>query len=215
MYIGHVAVALALKSYEPRIPMAPLALACYGPDWIEVALMIPHPREGMAPYTHSIPAVVIGAIVAALAYAVTARRPGALVILAGWLLHWPADFLTATKPIVGLQPLVGLDLYRLPLADFALETTAVLIGCALYARTFARSSRQRALVIALGTVLAVLQLGVDVVISTVDAGPWLPSLAATRSHAHLVLAGGSARLLHVDVSPSTASTSWSRMSPPS
>ena len=40
MYAGHAAVALALKTREPRLPMLPLALACYGPDWLEIVLGI-------------------------------------------------------------------------------------------------------------------------------------------------------------------------------
>jgi hypothetical protein len=47
VYVGHAAVALALKAREPRLPLIPLTLACFGPDWVEVALMFPAPREGM------------------------------------------------------------------------------------------------------------------------------------------------------------------------
>jgi hypothetical protein len=68
VYTGHAAIALALKSRDPRVPIVPLAIACYGPDWLEVALMIPHPREGMAVYTHSIPAVLLGATLAGTLY---------------------------------------------------------------------------------------------------------------------------------------------------
>lgn len=190
MYVGHAAFALALKARDARVPIVPLALACYGPDWVEVALMLPHPREGMAPYTHSIPAVILGSAVASLLYAALAKRPGALLILIGWLSHWPADLLTGRKPIVGLEPLVGLDLYRLPLADLALETFVVLVCCALYARAFARTAAQRRLVIAMGAMLAALQLGLDVVMADTDPTPWGPSLARAERRTHLVSSAG-------------------------
>ena len=38
MYVGHAAIALALKAREPRIPVAVLVLASFGPDWTEIAL---------------------------------------------------------------------------------------------------------------------------------------------------------------------------------
>ena len=185
MYAGHAAIALALKAREPRVPLIVLALACYGPDWMEVALMLPHPREGMAPYTHSVPAVLVGAILSCALYAVVVGRSGALQILLGWLLHWPADLITGLKPIVGLNTLIGLDLYHAPLADFAVESAIVIVGCALYARTFARTARQRCLVIAMGTALAALQLGLDTVEATTELQPWGPKLADRSTQPHV------------------------------
>ncbi len=180
MYVGHAGIALILKSRAPDVPIVPLTLACYGPDWIDAALMIPAPREGMAPYSHSLPALVIGAAVAGGLYAFIARRPGAMVLVLGWLLHWPADFLTGIKPIVGLSPLVGLDLYHLPLADVVLESALIIVACAVYGKAFARERRQRRLVIALALTLLVLQGTFDVVLSRIDPLPWNPSLAFAK-----------------------------------
>ena len=162
MYLGHSAVALAIKAREPRIPIVPLTVACYGPDWMQWLLGITLRREGMSPYTHSIPAVLIGAGVAAAAYALIARRPGARWIALAWLLHWPADFFTGSKPVAGVNELVGLQLYARPGIDFALEATVLAIGCALYARAFARSPRQLWLVVALGVALVGIQGALDV-----------------------------------------------------
>jgi hypothetical protein len=176
VYIGHAAVALALKAREPRLPLIPLALACFGPDWVEVALMFPVKRAGMGIYTHSIPAVLVGAAAAGLAYAAF-RRPGAMLIAIGWLLHWPADLLTGRKPMYYGTPLVGLDLYSLPFVDFLLESLVVVVGCAMYARRFAPRGELRRVVVMLGTTLILLQGAVDVTLSVIRDSEWTPSLA--------------------------------------
>ena len=159
MYVGHAAIALAIKSRVPDAPIIPLTIACYGPDWLELALMIPRPREGMAIYTHSLPSLFIGAALAAAMYSVISRQPGVMALFFGWLLHWPADFLTGTKPLTSLHTLVGLDLYHLPAVDFVVEAALVVAGCVLYARRFAQSPRQRQVVITLAALLITLQLG--------------------------------------------------------
>ncbi len=186
MYAGHAAIALALRSRYPDVAILPLAAACYGPDLLEAALMIPTSRAGMAVYTHSIPALVLGALLAAGMYALFAkRRSDALAIFLAWMLHWPADFFTGLKPILGLDTRVGLDLYHLPFADFALETLCVVAACAVYARRFAPTRRERRIVVALGCALVVLQAGLLWTLSRVDWGVWNPSLALVPSRTHL------------------------------
>ena len=177
MYVGHAAIALGLKSRVPEIPIVPLTLACYGPDWIELALMIPRPREGMAIYSHSLPALFIGAATAWALFSLIARQPGGRTLFIGWLLHWPADFITGIKPITGLRSLVGLDLYRLPVADFALEAGFVLIAGVLYARRFARNRMQQRVVMALGAALMIVQLAIMIRLARMDGRVWQPSLA--------------------------------------
>jgi len=176
VYAGHAAIALALTRREPRIPTIPLVLAAFGPDWLELLLMIPGRRAGTAVLTHSIPAVVIGAGLAAAAYAAT-RRPGAGTIFLAWVLHWAADLFTGRKPVLFAQPLIGLGLYRTPAADFALEAVVVAVGCALYARTFPRRGELRRVVVILGAALIALQGAVDVALSVVRNSEWTPSFA--------------------------------------
>lgn len=180
MYLGHAALALVIKSRAPGVPIVPLTLACYGPDWIDAALMIPTAREGMAPYSHSIPAVFLGALLASGLYALIARRPGAAQILVAWLLHWPLDLLTGLKPVLGVQPMIGLDLYHVPWADALLETAVIVAACVVYARTMAPSIRKRRVVIALGLAMAVTQVCSDIAKSALDTQPWHPSLAFAK-----------------------------------
>jgi hypothetical protein len=209
MYVGHAAVALALKSRDPRVSLVPLALACYGPDWVEVALMVSGARADQISYSHALPAVLGGALVASALYALVARRPGALLVLAGWLLHWPADLLTGRKRLVGLTPLVGLDLYHRPYVDFALETVAIAAGCFLYARAIARTPTQRRTVIVMGITMSALQLAFDGTVATSDSSPGLIPLAQVEWRSHLT---ASARTALAPLARTfSASESWVRM----
>ncbi|NUO38574.1 MAG: hypothetical protein HOQ17_08300 [Gemmatimonadaceae bacterium] len=183
MYAGHAAVALALKTRDPRVPIVPLTLACYGPDWLETALGLVRNRVEMGLYTHYLPGLLTGGLAAAALYVIVFRRPGGWLILAGWLLHWPADFFTAHKGLLSPTDRVGLDLYNLPAADFVVEGVLVAACCALYARTFAHSPAQRRWAVAMAVGLLGLQGLLDYGLSP-PALPWNPSLTQSdwRSH---------------------------------
>jgi hypothetical protein len=184
VYSGHAAIALALSRRETRVPVVLLVLAAYGPDWLDLLLTFPAKSQDMAVYTHSLSAVLIGASLAAGLYAAT-RRPGARILFLAWLLHWPADLFTGRKPVVFSQPLIGLDLYNLPWADFALEALLVAIGCAIYAGRFAPRAELRRVVVILGAALIVLQAAVDVALWAVRKSEWTPSFATGGWQPHL------------------------------
>jgi hypothetical protein len=176
VYAGHAAVALALRRREPRLPILPLVIAAFGPDWLELLFMLPEKREGMAVFTHSIPAVLIGGLLAAGLYS-AARRPGSGTIFLAWVLHWPADLFTGRKPLVFSEPLIGLDLYKLPAVDFALESIVVVIGCALYARALPPRGDLRRVIVILGAALIAMQGALDLALSVVRNSEWTPSFA--------------------------------------
>jgi hypothetical protein len=216
VYAGHAAIALALKTRDPRVPMVPLALACYGPDWLEIVLGFTRGRSAMALYTHYLPGLLAGALAAAALYVIVFRRSGGWVILSAWLLHWPADFFTAHKGLLSPSDRVGLDLYNLPAADFAVEALLVLLCCALYARTFAHSPAQRRWVVAMAAGLLALQAMLDYGLA--QARPvWNPSLARRERRPHLtpVLSAGAAPSLRMPLALSqatlTASARWRSM----
>jgi hypothetical protein len=188
VYVGHAAIALALKAREPRIPIAPLVLASYGPDWTEIILgySLGSGRAAMWAYAHCVPGVILGGALAAAAYALLFRRPGAWYVLLAWLLHWPADYLTARKPLFDLQHLIGLDLYRRPVIDFALEGGLVVACCIVYARVFASERRQRWWVIGMAAALLAMQAVLDYGLRNARE-PWSPSLAQRRWQPHLTL----------------------------
>ena len=184
MYAGHAAVALALKHREPRLPIVPLVLAAFGPDWLELLLLaMPVQRPESAVLTHSLPAVLIGGSLAAALFAAT-RRPGGRIIFLVWLLHWPADLLTGRKPLLFGDQLIGLGLYGLPAVDFALESVVVVIGCALYARSFPSRGDLRRVIVILGAALIAMQAAVDVALSVMRDSEWTPSFAVVGRRSH-------------------------------
>jgi ribosomal protein S27E len=184
VYAGHAAVALALRWREPRLPIVPLVLACYGPDWLEVALMVPDPQAGMATYTHSLPSLFLGAALVTMLWKAM-RQPGAMLLGVGWLLHWPADLFTGRKPVIFPTPLIGFDLYNLPLADFVLEATVIAIGCAIYARGVPKRAELRRVIVILGAALIALQAALDVALGVMRNTEWEPSLASAERQSHL------------------------------
>jgi hypothetical protein len=184
VYAGHAAIALALKRREPRLPIALLVIAAFGPDWAELLLMTaPGKHPGTAALTHSIPAVLIGASLAAGLMAAT-RRPGGKIVFIAWLLHWPADLLTGRKPMLFGDRLIGLDLYGAPVADFALESMVVVICCVLYARAFPSRGDLRRVIVILGAALIAMQAAVDVALSVMRNSEWTPSFAVVERRSH-------------------------------
>jgi hypothetical protein len=220
VYVGHAAIALALKAREPRIPVAVLVLASFGPDWTEIALGFAFGGgySAMWAYAHCIPGVVLGAAFAAGAYALLFRRPGARYVALAWLLHWPADFLTGRKPLFDLQHRIGLDLYSRPAVDFALEGGLVVVCCFLYARAFARAPRQRWWVAGMAVGLLAMQGVMDYGLRNAHR-PWNPSLAQQKWQPHLTFvlwAETPTRVrmpLALSYSTITASMQWRREKP--
>jgi hypothetical protein len=173
--------------------MVPLLLAAYGPDWVDLALMIPKTRQGLAPWSHSIPAVVVGACIAALLYKLLTHRSGAMIIAAAWGSHWLADLVTGLKPIVGATPQIGLDVYHIPSLDFVIELLLVSVACLDYGSAFAGTRRARVLVGGLWASLVASQGILDVAIAHLDpSGAWNPSLAHAWRRPHVTGVAGCA-----------------------
>jgi hypothetical protein len=217
VYVGHAAIALAIRARRPDVPLAPLVIASYGPDWAELFLGLFEGRAEMREVTHTIPAVIACALAAAAAYALFTNRAGAGAVLLAWLLHWPADFLTAQKPLFGTNDRVGLDLYNLPAADFAVESFLVVVCCVMYARAFARTPAHRRWVVAMAALLIGLQGGLDFGLARAGTADWHPVLAGRhwRSHPTSSASPGSDRRrlrmrLALSTETPTVSAQWRR-----
>ncbi len=217
MYAGHAGVALVLSARQPQIAIAPLMLACYGPDWVESSIRVLALPVNDVLFTHSIPAMVVGAVVAAALYRLAFRRSGARYIALAWLLHWPADFLTGTKPLIDARHMVGLQLYERPWADLALETVVIIAACSLYWRAFGTSAARRRTILLMGLGLVLAQAGLDYYFAS--RGGWGFVLAAPRTDSHVSRAerpgrGGTVRMVPArPVSTSTASDRCRRTIP--
>jgi hypothetical protein len=88
-----------------------------------------------------------------------ARARAALVAAGAYAAHWACDFVTGHKPTWPGGPVVGLDLYRRPYADFVLEAAVVVVGWALWRQTLPRplGGTRRAVAAAVLPALLVLQ----------------------------------------------------------
>jgi hypothetical protein len=163
MYIGHVGAALAAKRVRRSIGLLVLLIATYTPDWVDTGLCLVGKHNSNGMLSHSIPAVVLFAIIGFAAYALATRDwRAALVVAAVILSHMFLDWITGYKPTWPGGPMIGLQLYQHPLLDFVVEGVVIAIGGILYARTLPpRRSPWIDISIMLGVLLA-LQLGIDI-----------------------------------------------------
>jgi hypothetical protein len=163
MYIGHVGAALAAQRVRRSIGLLVLLVATYTPDWVDTGLCLAGAYNPEAILSHSIPAVLLFALVGFAGYAAATRDwSGALVIAAVILSHMFLDWITGYKPTWPGGPMIGLRLYDHPVLDFVAEGVVILIGALLYGRTL--PPRRRPWIdisIMVGALLA-LQLTIDV-----------------------------------------------------
>jgi hypothetical protein len=165
VYAGHVGVAIGAHGLRRTIPLWFLVVASQLPDWADAAACLAGLRTtvpGML--THSIPAVAVLGVAFAIAwYAVSRDVFGMLVVLAVVLTHVLGDYFTGIKPTWPGGPLIGLQLYRQPVLDFALEASVVLIGWLFYRKSFPPEKRSSRDVILMLVVLVLIQLAADIV----------------------------------------------------
>ena len=163
MYIGHVGVALAARRARRNVGLLVLLIATYTPDWVDTGLCLAGRYNPDSVLSHSIPAVLLFALVGFLAYGAATRDwTGSLVIACVIASHFVLDLITGYKPTWPGGPMIGLRLYDRPLLDFLAEGVVIFIGALLYARTLPRRERPWAdLALMAGSLLA-LQLSIDV-----------------------------------------------------
>jgi hypothetical protein len=132
--VGHAGVGIGAKWFAPRVPLWLLLCAAYAPDIIEVSLW-PfgiHNRE----LSHSLISVGLGATLLALLYSALRRDGrGAICLWCVYVLHWPADFITGTKPTWPGGPMVGLNLYDHHVLVWIVDIAVLLAGCWFAARS--------------------------------------------------------------------------------
>jgi membrane-bound metal-dependent hydrolase YbcI (DUF457 family) len=163
MYIGHVGAALAAKRLRASIGLFALLVATYVPDWVDGGLCLAgaHNPEGML--SHSIPAVLLFALAGFAVYALSTRDFTAALIVAGVIVsHVLLDWITGYKPTWPGGPIIGLQLYGHPVADFVVEGLLIVGGGLLYGRTLPPRRRPWIDVSIMVGALLVLQLGIDI-----------------------------------------------------
>ncbi|MDQ6717099.1 MAG: metal-dependent hydrolase [Gemmatimonadota bacterium] len=161
MYVGHLGAALGGKRLAPSVALATLVFATYLPDWVDASLCLTGRYHDAQMYSHSIPAMIVLAIFAGATQLRNAKRSAALVVAAVVISHVLLDYLTGIKPTWPGGPLIGLGMYRFPIADFALEAAVIVAGWLMYRGTVqAERGGWNSPTVMLGTLL-LMQAGVD------------------------------------------------------
>jgi membrane-bound metal-dependent hydrolase YbcI (DUF457 family) len=163
MYIGHVGAALGAKRVRRSIGLVVLLVATYTPDWVDAGLCLAGLNNPVGMLSHSIPAIALFTILGFAAYATGTRDwRGALVVAAVILSHMFLDWITGYKPTWPGGPMIGLQLYDHPIADFIAEGVVIVIGALLYARTLPPRKRPWIDVSVMLGALLLLQLTLDI-----------------------------------------------------
>ena len=142
MYLGHVGVALGAKGLRRDIALMVLLVATYAPDWVDAGLCVMGAYDPRGIFSHSFAAVTLLGAVAVMVYNRYTRDVAGSLLVAGVVLsHILLDLITGFKPTWPGGPMIGLGLYRHPIADLVLESAIILIGVVLYQRTLPSRSR--------------------------------------------------------------------------
>ena len=128
MYIGHVGAALGAKRVRRSIGLVVLLVATYTPDWVDAGLCLAGLNNPVGMLSHSIPAIALFTILGFAAYAIATRDwRAALVVAAVILSHMFLDWITGYKPTWPGGPMIGLQLYDHPIADFVAEGVVTMV----------------------------------------------------------------------------------------
>ena len=174
MFVGHYGVSFAARKLEPSVPLWALFLAVQLLDvaWaffvllgIEKVHIVPGITASnpfdlyYMPYTHCLVAALLWSAGAFLVYRLLTRRGdkfAALVVGAAVFSHWVLDLVVHRPdlPLYGNTAKVGLGLWNLPIAAFALEIAVLFGGMWMYFRT---GVQRRAATVVFGLIMVVVE----------------------------------------------------------
>jgi membrane-bound metal-dependent hydrolase YbcI (DUF457 family) len=154
MFLGHFGVGFGAKAAAPKVSLGSLFLAAQFIDLIwPTLLMLGIERVNIRtdgnqyppldfvyyPYSHSLLAVMIWALLfASVYYFIRRSRTGALVLGLAVISHWLLDLIVHYPDLPlypGDSPLLGLALWSSPMFEMALELSIFALGVWLYLRT--------------------------------------------------------------------------------
>ena len=129
MIAGHFGVAMAAQARWRRLPLLAIVIAAIFPDIIDFVTAALRICGANGLYSHSLPAIAIEAAVLGTGAIIWWRAPEAgVMVVAMLVLHLAADYITGLKVLWAGGPLVGLNLYSHPIADFILEAVVTFAG---------------------------------------------------------------------------------------
>jgi hypothetical protein len=150
MFVGHYSPSFALAR-AARVPVSVLFLAAQSVDILWASLVLagvervrllpgftaasPLALDYM-PYSHSLTATLVWALLLGALGSMIWERRGGLVIGGCVLAHWFLDLLVHVTdlPLVGDRHKVGFGLWHYPTLSFLLEAAVLLVAVALYVR---------------------------------------------------------------------------------
>lgn len=120
---------MAARARWPRLPLFAIAVAALVPDLVDFATAVLRICVEKGLYSHSLPAIAVEVVVLGGATALWRRSPAAGAVVAAMIvLHLVADFITGEKLLWAGGPVIGLNLYDYPIADFVLEAVVTYTG---------------------------------------------------------------------------------------
>jgi hypothetical protein len=126
---GHLGVAAAARSGWRRTSLPWLLAGSIAPDVLDVGYAVVGVCSPHGLYSHTVPVIALLApLLGIAAFFVTGSRATAVATGAMVVLHLPPDLVTGHKLYWPGGPLMGLDLYTKPLADFIIEAIVLATG---------------------------------------------------------------------------------------
>ena len=145
MYTGHIGVALAARRAATRVPLLLLVVAAQGPDWITVAVGALGVHDPGELWSHSLPAIAIGAFVVCACYLWRTKDGRGTWLLCGvYLSHPLLDLVTGRKPPWPGGTPTGACLYHTPFRDFVVEAAVLIVGWYVYRKGLPSPTSRRA-----------------------------------------------------------------------
>ena len=205
MYVGHVALALGARAMRRDLPLWLLVLVAQGCDWAYVLFSFALPHRLAEGWSHAYPGALLAASVLALSVGVWRWSVGAgLLVLALYLSHPLADFVTGYKVFWAGGGRMGLLLVERPSLNFVVQASLVVL-CAIGYWSSLPGRRRRGVVLPVALLL-LLQASADWVLAHgsadllrslrsrgLSARPEAPAPGNVRSPASLPLEQGIAR----------------------
>jgi hypothetical protein len=149
MFLGHYALALAVKPATKRTSLGVLFAAAQLPDLLWPIFLLTgweHIAPGSTgflsidfvdyPWSHSLAMVALSGVVAAVVYGIATRKwDGALAVALLAVSHWVLDWITHVPDLLlwpGGSTRLGLGLWRSATGTIVVEAAILLIGLVVY-----------------------------------------------------------------------------------
>ena len=198
MFVGHYAAAIAAKAVEPRAPLWTCVAGCQLLDivWgVGVATGLEKVRFDPAlpgnpfdltfmPYSHSLPAALVWAVLALAGVRYLLRLPWTVAMVVGGVVlsHWVLDLLVH-RPDLELWPgglQAGFGLWNLPLMEMTLEMGLVALAAIAWTSCLKSAGSRAVNALAFVAILIAIQLLADLPIKT-DPGAVAVGVTAVLS----------------------------------